>query len=423
MTPRPPLARKGTPAPTLTGPFDPGGQPDLGPDKHLHLSLFAWNVSNGLSASKVVLDDPESRQNAWQWKNSQRLLRLLDSSGMDSALQYGMWVGYGGEVEWNDHHYDWATAGAITAAVTERVGIFQTIHVGYNISPMFIAKQTAAVDHVSGGRGGVNIVAGQNAVDYAQFGLEGPPPQPIRYAIADEMTTAMKLLWTSDEPVDFEGEYFQLYGAQISPRATSRPRPVLVNAAASPIGLDYATRQCDALFVTASGETWAEKAARIHGMAAEHNRKVRVAAMCYVVMDDDQSKVDDLVEEMRRRIDREALENWLTMSGHIMASEPGGENLVDKGLYGLDRQASGAAADPYLGLGKEDYEELGMGMGAYQLFGTYEKVADELIELYNLGIGQFALCFLDPMKGVQQMKERVIPILQSRGYNELATAL
>jgi len=50
-------------------------------------------------------------------------------------------------------------------------------------------------------------------------------------------------------------------------------------------------------------------------------------------------------------------------------------------------------------------------------------VADELIDLYHQGIGQFALCFLDPMRGVQQMKEHVIPILQSRGYNELATAL
>lgn len=418
MAPRPPHARPGAPAPTLRGPFDPGGQPALNRPNYLHMSLFAWNVSNGLSASEVVLDDPASRQEMWKWENSSRLLRALDESGMDSSLQYGMWSGYGGSTDWNEYHLDWASAGVASAAITRNVGLIQTIHVGYHISPLFIAKVTASVDHISGGRGGVNIVAGQNAVDYAQFGLVGPPPQPERYAIADEMTTAMKLLWASDEPVDFEGEYFQMYGAQIKPRATSSPRPLLVCAAASEIGLDYATRQCDALFVTSARETYREKAQRIHDMAAEHGREVRVAAMCYVVMDESASAVADLVEDMRERIDREAIENWLTLSGHIMASEPGAANL-DKGLYGLDRKASGAAADPYLGIGKEHYEEMGMGMGAYQLFGTYESVADQLIELYHDGVGQFALCFLDPIRGVQQMKEHVLPILRSRGYNDI----
>ncbi len=421
MANRPPGARAGVSAPTLRGPFDPGGQPELNQPDHLHLSLFAWNVSNGLSASEIVLDDPANRQEAWKWQTSSKLLRALDESGMDSSLQYGMWSGYGGSTRWNDYQLDWASAGVATAAVTKNVGIIQTIHVGYGLSPLFIAKVTASTDHISGGRGGVNIVAGQNAVDYAQFGLVGPPSQAIRYAIADEVTTALKLLWTSDEPIDFEGEYFQMYGAQVLPRATSNPRPLLVCAAASDIGLDYATRQCDALFITAddhSLEGHRAKADRIHAMAAEHGRKVRVAAMCYVVMAETDADAQDLVEDMRERIDREALESWLTLSGHIMNSET--KDAVAEGTFGDARKESGASSDPYLGVGKEAYESLGMGMGAYQLFGSYETVANQLIDLYEAGVGQFALSFLDPIAGVQQIKDHVLPILRSRGYNKIA---
>ncbi|MFT4085396.1 MAG: LLM class flavin-dependent oxidoreductase [Nocardioides sp.] len=210
----PPGRRKGVPAKVLRGPYDPAGQPQLNRPDHLHLSLFAWNVRNGLSASKIVLKDPDRYQDFWTWSSAKKLLQATEAAGFDSQLQYGMWSGYGGATGWNEAHYDFATAAATSAAVTERIGIISTMHVGYQVPPLIFAKILASIDHVSGGRLGLNIVAGQNSVDYAQFGLVGPPSQEIRYAIADEMVTALKHLWSSDEPVDFEGEYFQFYGAQ-----------------------------------------------------------------------------------------------------------------------------------------------------------------------------------------------------------------
>ncbi|MFD2472078.1 LLM class flavin-dependent oxidoreductase [Amycolatopsis silviterrae] len=417
MSQRPPGARPGTRAELLRGPFDPGGQPELHRDKHMHLSLFAWNVSSGLSASKAVLSDPERHQEFWKWPSAAKLLRATEEAGFDSQLQYGMWSGYDGATRWNNSQLDFATAATGSAAITERIGIYTTIHVGYQIPPLLLAKMTASMDHLSGGRLGVNIVAGQNAVDYAQFGLVGPPSQQVRYAIADELVTALKHLWSSEEPVDFEGEYFQFHGAQIDPLPTSRPRPLLICAAGSDIGLDFATRQCDALFITADDKDldgYARRAAKIHAMAAEHGRKVRICAMCYVVMDETDAKAAETTEWMRSQIDRDALEVWLTRSGHIMNSE---RQEVTEDQFGEGRAKSGANQDPYLGIGKEHYEGLGMGMGAYQLFGSYETVADQLIDLYESGVEQVALCFFDPHKGVQQIRDHVLPLLRKRGYN------
>ncbi|MFT4085395.1 MAG: hypothetical protein QM638_22670 [Nocardioides sp.] len=94
------------------------------------------------------------------------------------------------------------------------------------------------------------------------------------------------------------------------------------------------------------------------------------------------------------------------------------QQTFDEGAFGEGRSTSGAAQDPYLGIGKEEYEDLGMGMGAYQLFGSPETIADQLIDLYGAGVGQVALSFLDPHHGVRQMGERIIPLLRERGYHQ-----
>ncbi|MFF1690188.1 MULTISPECIES: LLM class flavin-dependent oxidoreductase [unclassified Streptomyces] len=417
MNHRPAGRRKGVTAEVLRGPFDPGGQPLVKRDNHLHLSLFAWNVRNGLSASKAVLSDPQRHRDFWEWPTASKLLKEAERSGFDSQLQYGMWSGYGGATGWNDAQLDFATAATGSAAITERLGIYTTIHVGYGFHPVLIGKMTASIDHMSAGRLGVNIVAGSNAADYAQFGLDGPPSQQVRYAIADEFTTALKYLWTSDEPVDFEGEYFTMYGAQVNPRATSRPRPLLIAAAGSDIGLDYATRQCDALFVTSQDndiEGYAKRAKKIHDMATEHGRKARVCAMCYVVMDESDAKALDTVEWMKSQIDDEALQTWLLRAGHVLNSE---RQQLDADQVGTARTEE-AKTDPYLGIGQKFYESLGLGMGAYRLFGSYETVAHQMIDLYEAGVEQVALCFFDPLKGVQQMREHVIPLLRARGYHQ-----
>ena len=95
----------------------------------------------------------------------------------------------------------------------------------------------------------MNIVAGQNPKDFAQFGIKEPPPSEVRYAICDEFVTLMKYLWTSDRPVDFEGEYYQAYGAFVNPKPVRKPRPVLMNAGQSGAGFDFACKQADWVFV------------------------------------------------------------------------------------------------------------------------------------------------------------------------------
>jgi FMNH2-dependent dimethyl sulfone monooxygenase len=385
-------------ADVLRGPFDPGGQPSLERDHPLHLSLFAWNVRCGLSATKAVLADPPRYRDFWEWPSASTILREAERAGFDSQLQYGMWSGYGGAIGWNDASLDFATGAAASAAVTERLGLFTTVHVGYGFHPLLIAKITAATDNVSGGRLGVNIVAAADAHDYRQFGFADRRTPEERYAIADEFTTLLKYLWTSEDPIDFDGDYFQAYGAQINPRPTGRPRPLLMNAATSDRGIDYAARQCDAIFVSPYGEEgYRETADKVRAKAASYDRKVRICAMCYVVVEDTDEKAAETVAWLENEADIEAIGNQFWRMQPVYNPGQGDPN------------------DPYLGMGEEFVRRIAAGMGGHHITGSFETVADKLQRLHSAGVEHVALCFFDPLRGVQQFGERVIPLLRERG--------
>ena len=83
--------------------------------------------------------------------------------------------------------------------------LINTVHVLYAWHPLHLAKFGAALDHISGGRWGINVVTGYKPSEYRMFGLE-PIEHDLRYAMADEFTTIMERLWTEDEELSFDGK-------------------------------------------------------------------------------------------------------------------------------------------------------------------------------------------------------------------------
>jgi FMNH2-dependent dimethyl sulfone monooxygenase len=317
-----------------------------------------------------------------------------------------MWSGYGGATDWNGASLDWATAATASAVATDHLGLFTTVHVGFDFHPLLVAKTTAATDHVSGGRLGVNLVAAVDLVDYAQFGFGhhrdpeaiakgvGRTPQE-RYAMADEFATLLKYLWTSDDAVNFEGEYFQAYGAHIDPKPTSSPRPILMNAAGSELGIDFATRQCDAIFVSpgqAGPKGWEQQAKDIKAAAASHGRKVRICMMSFVVMDETDEKAAETVEWLADEIDTEAVVNQFTR----LSGSPSSSTWVND-------------------VNDEHLRKFGLGLGGFQVFGSYETVADTLSTMHEAGVDQVAMFFWDPLRSVEKFEKHVMPLLRKRG--------
>src|ERR1700730_4199798 len=90
----------------LTGPFDPGGQPETRSGQPLELGFFAWNIKGGMTASKAVLSNPARYQNFWEWPRASRLVRLAEEVGFDYQVPFAQWVGHGGPTEYNETSLD-----------------------------------------------------------------------------------------------------------------------------------------------------------------------------------------------------------------------------------------------------------------------------------------------------------------------------
>jgi F420-dependent oxidoreductase-like protein len=85
-------------------------------------------------------------------------------------------------------------------------------------NPVMLAKDSVALDNLSGGRFWLGIGAGWNEREHAAFGFPLPPLKE-RMDRLEEAIEVIKLLW-SGEKVSYAGEQFQLNDAQMRPVPT-----------------------------------------------------------------------------------------------------------------------------------------------------------------------------------------------------------
>ena len=375
----------------MRGPFDPGGQPETRTGDKLELGFFSWNIRGGMTASKATLSDPERLRDFWKWEHSRHLVENAERIGFDYQVPFGRWIGQGGETDFNGASLDFLASAAATAPITSRMGLFSTTHVTFRFHPLHIAKFGSTIDHISNGRWGLNIVSGYSKREMEAFGFKEPIDHDEAYAMADEFVCMMKYLWSEEEPFDFEGKYYQAYGAYLAPKPTRRPRPVLMSAGSSGVGLDFAVRNVDWVFCLAKDAAdYKQRVSDIHAKAASYGRKVRVATMCWV---------------MPEATDALAKEKYDWISSQI---DEGAVSTFAKSIEGTSTEE----------IYKTAINRLALGFTSPQIYGSYESVAEQMRELNNSGIESLLMCFYDPQKGLHQMQDDIMPILKKMGLRK-----
>ena len=179
-------------------------------DNPLKLGVFGVNVSNGCA---ITTADGTIEVN---WPESVELARAADRAGIEAMVPVARWKGFGGSTNFNHRTFETYTWAAGLAQATERIAIFATSHVP-TIHPVLAAKQATTIDHISGGRFGLNIVAGWNATEFEMFG-KSQLPHEERYEAAEEWIELIKRLWTEPGSFDFTGRYFDCPGAYAEPK-------------------------------------------------------------------------------------------------------------------------------------------------------------------------------------------------------------
>ncbi len=147
------------------------------------------------------------RTTDWSFEYNKNLTLSAEALGFDLVFALSQWLpkgGYGGVFDGNA--LDSFVAVAAMAAVTTRIMLISTMHVLYGPwHPLHLAKFGATLDHISGGRWGINVVTGHRAIEHEMFGWQ-QIEHDRRYALASEFIEVLQRLWSETENYSFKGQ-------------------------------------------------------------------------------------------------------------------------------------------------------------------------------------------------------------------------
>ena len=130
---------------------------------------------------------------------------------------------------------------AAVAATTTTLKVGTGITLVAQRDPIWLAKEVATLDHLSGGRTVFGIGYGWNKEEMAHHGVE----YSQRRALVREKVLMMKSLWT-EEVASFEGELVHLEPSWAWPKPVQRPHPpIIMGSAAGPKTIAHMVEFCD----------------------------------------------------------------------------------------------------------------------------------------------------------------------------------
>ena len=351
------------------------------------LGLFSINADGGTAFTKVP--------NRWQadWSQIARAVQTADAAGLEFILPIARWKGYGGETNVRAASFETLTHAAALAAVTRSIAIFATVHVPL-VHPVFAAKALMTVDHVSGGRAGLNIVCGWNQEEFDMFGHH-QSEHDDRYAQGFEWYEILTRIFASGVPFDHSGRFYNLKQVIGAPAPVQRPRPVTLSAAFSPAGRRFAAATSDFLFTTMPDfESAASHIAEIRRLATDAGRDVGVLTTTHVVC---------------RETDAEAMEYY-----RFYAEENADADAVT--FHQRKKEAHYGALEP--DTFKIERRRYAGGTGSYPLVGRPERIAEEIIAMRKLGLAGATISFVNFNEELPFFIERVLPLLEQAGLRE-----
>jgi FMNH2-dependent dimethyl sulfone monooxygenase len=354
------------------------------------LGLFLPIQSGGWSPSSF------ERSTSWEFEYNAKLTQRAEELGFDLAFGLAQWMGKGGTggaIRFREQSLDPFITATSLSTLTKRIILISTVHVLYGPwHPLYLAKFGATIDHISGGRWGLNVVTGFVPSEARMFGDE-QIAHDKRYEMAAEFTDMLKALWAADDNVTMRGEYWRLIEAFVTPKSRYG-RPLLVNATGSPAGIAYASRHPDLVFVTSPGGGHVDAAiaalpklnADIKAKAAECGRQVKTIINPMIICRPSESEARAYYDAIVAAADVEAIEGF------------------------VGRRASGDAKGWKTDLGA--YRAVG---GNMQIEGSPAQVVERFAQLKEAGCDGVQLTFFDFAADLECFGQEVVPLMIKAG--------
>ncbi|NGP08319.1 LLM class flavin-dependent oxidoreductase [Rhodococcus sp. 14C212] len=364
------------------------------------VAIFGANVTTGQGGLNLA----ENTIKLGNWGEIQDLAQKADRYGVDGFIPIARWQGLSGPDRPWGRQYETFTWAAGLASATQNIQIFATCLIPF-IHPVMAAKMIATVDHISGGRMGLNATAGYFKPEFKMFGVE-IAEHDRRYDLADEWMTIVERLWAEEGEkyaFDFDGEFFHLEGAQSYPKPVQSPGPIVMSAGASPAGQKFAFDHANILFAAIPNiERSAGAVSKLRRNADEAGRPdLGLWSGVHIICKDTEKEANDYVKYIEEKGDWESALRYQ----HIVRD--GGGRSFDWDAY--------KQSDDYK---QDESVKTFFRAGLVPLVGTPEMIVDGLQKLKDAGISGTCVGLVDYDEGLDRMNEQIFPLMRSAGLRD-----
>ncbi len=328
------------------------------------------------------------------------------------------------------------------AGVTKNVGLVCTMSTTYH-DPYLLARAFNALDHISGGRAGWNLVTSGNAAEARNFGFQSHRPPNERYRRAREFAQVVQGLWDCWDDDAFprdkatgiffdpsklhvlnhEGDDFRVRGP-LNIARSPQGHPVIVQAGSSDDGRDLAAETAEVVFTAhPSIDSGTAFYSDLKTRMLEYGREpddLKIMPGILVTVAETQSEAQEKYESLQALID--------PVIGLSLLSERVGMDLsgypIDGPLPELSPQLMTQSRPALMAnLARREnltirqlYLRIAGGRGNLQVIGTPAQVADVMQEWFEKSAAD-GFNLLPPVlpSALEDFVNLVVPELQRRG--------
>ncbi|BBD57690.1 luciferase family protein [Nostoc sp. HK-01] len=287
------------------------------------------------------------------------------------------------------------------AAATERLKFLLAHRPGF-VSPTLAARKLATLDHFSNGRVAVHIITGGSDAEQQRDGdwLD----HDTRYRRTDEYLDVVRRVWTSTEPFDYAGEFYQFKGAFSDVKPIQQPHIPIYFGGASGAAVGVGAKHSNVYAF------WGEPIAAIKQRIAEvkaaspPGKDLRFSISLRPILGETEAKAWEKAHYILSRINETRRNAGIQLSPDAARPEAVGSlrlldfakerEIHDKRLWTPIAAATGARGN------------------TTALVGTPEQVAESLFDYYQAGVTTILIRGFDPVEDAIAYGRDVIPLVR-----------
>ena len=316
----------------------------------------------------------------------------------------------------NTSCWEATVTGAYYMARTKNIAPLVALRSAY-CNPVLSAKMFATMDQLSGGRLCVNLIAGINDDDTRADGISDS--KQVRYEKMDEEVQIMKRLWTSNEPIGFQGQHYQVDSA-IEPKPLQQPHPPFFLGGGSEEALEVSAKHSSVhLFWGDRPENIKRKVADLRERAKRYGREdiiqfgMRLQIICAETEEQAWSQAFDLIGN----VEGMQLANMRTSRNPVEGIRRTSE--ANRQVWKLlEESGDDMKLGPNLWAG---ISKVRAGAGI-AIVGNPDQVASTLNEFVEAGCTSFCLSGYPHAEAARIFAEKVMPYFKGRISLELPKA-